>query len=332
MTDIIKDKDVLLKDDNKTKTRNESIDKEIKALIKQSEDTIKSKYGPNSNRIELECLNRYSSVYKNTDPQEHFEYFQNIYKKKRLEILDTIKDDKWIRLGNINVQFGEGTKVSSEMENKRKKIKIMLSDIYKIALDLQSIAEKTLDGIDDQMANESVGKDLIRPNILLLHLTRIFYFLNDDLDKDKLGEIVTHLETVLCVTKRTVIPDSMKIVDQTVNSPGMSNGLTSLFTMATSMMEKMGYKPPPGMKPPSDGEISQVINTVFGNETTQNVIHGMFSSLKDRNDFGTAVQEIIKNVTDPKTLESIQDSVKQTAHLANEMGLQNPPPIPEHFQ
>jgi len=330
MSDDVKNVDIILGDNDKLKSKIESFDREIRSLIKQSEDTIKSKYGEKTDRIELEYLSRYLSIYKNTKPEEHFQYFEIIYNKNHTDILNTIKDDRWIRSGNIVVQFGEGTKVSSEMENKRKKIKIPISDIYKIATELHLMAEKTLQGVDNKLADKSLAKDLIRPNILLLHLMRIFYYLKNG--DEELGKIVTHLETELCVPKRTVLPDPIKVVGQTLNSPAASNGLTSLFTMATSMMERMGYKPPPGMKPPSDGEISQVINTVFGNETTQNAIHGIFSSLKDCNDFGSAVQEVIKNVTDPKTMESIQESVKQTAFLANEMGLEKQPTIPEHFQ
>ena len=130
---------------------------------------------------------------------------------------------------------------------------------------------------------------------------------------------------MLGVTKKTINGESNKAPSEATSTggaggaggAGTGGGLSSLFTMATTMMEKMGYKPPPNMKPPSENEISNVINTVFNNETTQTAIQGMFSSLNGCQDFGSAIQEVVKNVTDPKTMEAIQGSVVQTAQAAN---------------
>jgi len=305
----------------KLEFKKKAFDREFRSLMKQSIETIQARYGMSIEfgevRPELVCLNRYLSIYNNMDPQEHYRYFETLYNRKRNEILNCLKDDRWIRTGNINIQFGEGIRATREIEEKRKQVRIMLSDIFLIACDLQQLAEKALDGIDATFANAAGGKDLIRPNILLLHLIRIFYYLNDSADKDQLGVIVTQLENDLGVTKKTINEDPWKKATQaTVTSPAATGGLSGLFTMATSMMERMGYKPPPGMKAPSEAEISTVIVTVFNNETTQNAIQGMFESLQGCQDFGSAVQEVVKNVTDPKTMEAIQGSVMQTAQMA----------------
>lgn len=297
-----------------------AFDKEFRSLVKQAQETIQARYGMSMEfgdvRPELVCLNRYLSIYNNMDPQEHYRYFETIYNRRRSEILNCLKDDRWIRTGNLVIQFGEGIKSTREIEEKRKQVRIMLSDIFLIACDLQAQAERALDGIDEKFAQAAGGKDLIRPSIILLHLIRIFYHLNDGADKVALGEIVTQLEDDLGVTKKTVAGEPWKAQLPNASSPAATGGLSGLFTMATSMMEKMGYKPPPGMKPPSENEISTVISTVFNNETTQNAIQGMFSSLQGCTDFGSAVQEVVKNVTDPKTMEAIQGSVMQTAQLA----------------
>jgi len=248
------------------------------------------------------------------EPQEHFQYFETLYNRKRVDILNCLKDDRWIRTGNIIIQFGDGIKTTKEKEEKRRQIRIMISDIFLIACDLQNSAEKTLDGIDEKFSSGAGGKDLIRPNVLLLHLMRIFYYLNDSNDKEQLGKIVSQLESDLGVSRKTVSEEQSKLVSSTEPIP--TGGLSGLFTMATNMMEKMGVKPPPGIKPPSEAEISNVINNVFNNETTQTAIQGMFSSLKECPDFGTAIQQVVKNVTDPKTMESLQGSVIQTAQSA----------------
>ena len=293
-----------------------AFDREFRLLVKQAQETIQVRYGMSIElgdvRPELVCLNRYLNIYNNMQPQEHYCYFETLYNRNRTLILNSLKDDRWIRTGRHIIQFGEGIKGMAE---KCKQIRIMLSDIFLIACDLQSNAEKALDGIDEKYAREAGGKDLIRPNIILLHLLRIFYHLNDGLDKESLSIIVTQLENDLGVTKKTVGTEP----STNASSPSAttsSGGLSGLFTMATTMMKKMGYEPPPGMKPPSEAEISTVIGTVFNNETTQNAIQGMFSSLHGCQDFGSAVQEVVKNVTDPKTMEAIQGSVMQTAQLA----------------
>lgn len=307
-------------DDSTTKAeaKKRAFDKEFRALVKQSQETINARYGTaiefGDVRVELVCLNRYLSIYNSMDPEEHYQYFETIYNRKRSEILNCLKDDRWLRTGNLVVQFGEGVRSTREIEEKRKQVRIMLSDIFLIACDLQAQAEKALDGIDEQFAPAAGGKDLIRGNILLLHLMRIFYHLNDGPDKVKLGEIVTQLEDDLGVQNKTVTATKETPVVSSDGNP--AGGLSSLFSMATNMMERVGFKPPPGMKPPSENEISAVISSVFNNETTQTAIQGMLSSLQGCNDFGSAVQEVVKNVTDPNTMAAIQGSVAQTAQLA----------------
>jgi hypothetical protein len=300
----------------KAEHKKKAFDRELRSLISQAKEIIIARYGTSIElgdvRVEAVCLNRYLNIYNSMSPQEHYRYFETLYNRKRTDILNTLKSDIWIRSGVI-IQFGEGIKVSKEIEEKRKQVRIMLSDIYMIARDLQLSAEKSLSNVDESYSQAMGGKDLIRPTILLLHLMRIFYHLNDSSDKEQLGAIVSHLEDDLGVTRKTLVNNSTtNILPQGEGN----NALGGLFNMATNMMERMGYKPPPGMKPPSEAEISTVINTFFNNETTQNAIQGMFSSLQGCQDFGTAVQEVVKNITDPKTMEAIQDSVVQTAQAA----------------
>lgn len=311
-------------DDNlkliKAEFKSKSFDKELRALIKQSQDTIESRYGVSIElgdiRPELACLNFYLTVYNSMKPQEHYCYFETLYNRNRHDILNCLKDDRWIRTGRLVVQFGEGIK---GIEEKCRPMRIMLSDIFLIACDLQDAAKKSLDGLAEELTESVGGKDLIRPNILLLHLTRIFYHLTDGDDKKALGEIVTHIETELGSPAKTVGSEpwiTPSLSGGTSGEQAPSGGLSGLFTMATNMMEKMGYKPPAGMKPPTETEISTVLNTVFNNDTTQNAIQGMFTSLQGCQDFGSAVNTVVQKVTDPETMNAIHDSVTHTAQSA----------------
>lgn len=297
-----------------------SFDREFRLLIKQAEETIRARHGVSMEigelRQELVCLSRYLSIYNSMDPHEHYCYFETMYGRHRNAILNCLKDDRWIRNSRIVIQFGEGIK---GMPESCRRVRIMLSDIFLMACDLQESAERALDGIDEKFA--AGGKDLIRPNILLLHLMRIFYFLIENNDKEALGKIVTQLEDELAVPRKTVGSEPWATSQPTMqqsSQPAPVGGLSGLFTMATTMMEKMGYKTPPSMKPPSEGEISNVINSVFNNETTQNAIQGMFTSLQGCQDFGSALQTVVKNVSDPTTMEAIQSSVLQSAQIAQQ--------------
>lgn len=316
--------------------KKKSFDRELRAFVKQAQETIEACYGISMEfgnvRSELVHMNKYMNVYDNMDPHEHYRYFETLFNRKRNDVLNCLKDDRWIRTGNIIIQYGEGIKMAKDLEEKRKFVRIPVSDIFLIAYDIQRKAEIALEGIDEKFAQDAGGKDLIRPAILLLHLMRIFYYLTDGSDKESLGAIVTQLEIDLGVGKRTVAEDPVKAakaaaIPAGASPMGSNTGLSGLFVMATNMMEKMGYKPPEGMKPPSEGEINNVISQVFNNETTQNAIQGMFSSMQGCTDFGSAIQHVVKNVTDPKIMADIQSSVAQTAINSPAFNNHNPVPI-----
>ncbi len=298
----------------KIEFKREKFNKEFRSLIEQSREIINTKFGRSIEfgkiTPELICLDRYLAIYNNTTPQEHYTYFETLFNRKRNEILNFPDDDQWIRSGKIIIQFGEGIKSTKEIEQKRKQVRIEISAIFLMACDLQLIAEKALDGIDEKFADQAGGKDLIRPNIILLHLMRIFYYLNDTSDKSSILIIVNKMEELIGATKtgEKISPQIESNANQT------SSGLSGIFTMATSMMEKFGIKPPPGMKPPTDADISNVMENVFTNANTQNAISTMFTQLNKCENIGEVVQEVVKNVTEQKTMNAIHESIIETTN------------------
>lgn len=303
------------KADVEASKKKNGFDRELRQLIKQSEETIHSRYGAlielGELRPELVCLNKYSNIYSGMKPEEHYCYFETFYNKNRMSIINSLEDDKWLRSGNLYVQFGEGIK---DLAEKCKSIRIMLSDIYAISWDLKETAEKSLDGIDQKFASGAGSKDLIRPQIFLLHLMRIFYYLNDGSDKIKLGEIITKLEEELGIPK-----ERMTVVKESATEDDEEGGLSSIFNVATGMMKKMGIEPPPDIKKPSNKEISTIIDKIFNNDATQGALEKMFSSLQGCTDLGSCLQTVVKNVTDPSTMSAIQDSVMQTSQIASQL-------------
>lgn len=298
----------------KKEHKKNSFDKEFRSLMIQSRETVDSKYGIAASiggpPEEIYTLERYSSVYENTKPEDHYRYFESLYNSKRRDILRTLEDDKWIRNGNIRIQFGDGIKATPEIEEKRKNIRIMLSSIFRIACDIKERTTKSLDGVDESLAQGVGGKDLIRPNIILLHLMRIFYHINETEDKKIIGDVVTKLENELGVTKKTVGAEPV--------GPISSAGLGGIFAAATSMMQKLGINPPAGAKMPTDSDLTEAVNSVFSNEDTQKTITQMISSLNGATDFNSIVQKMMQTASDPKTMETIRTSVEQSAQSAIE--------------
>jgi hypothetical protein len=316
----------------KEEAKSNSFDNDFKKLINQARGTILSRYGSEMGnmRDEIILMDKYIKIaYGSTRPRDHYQYFETLYNRKRIFIIDCLKESSdhdgkkmmvidfdWIKGGNCVIQFGEGIKApNKEFEEQRAQLQIRLSDIFASALELQKMTLERLKGFDSAMVQEAGGQDLIRPEILMLHLMRIFYHLNDGIDKNQLGKIVTHLEETLGVPMRTVTKNPVDIGTQTMSGPEGTGALSGLFSMATNMMKNMGYEPPAGMKPPSEQDISRVINSVFNNQTTQTAIQGMFKSIQGKADFGSTVQEVIRGVSSPETLNAIQESVTQTTGL-----------------
>lgn len=310
----------------KAEFKKTSFDREFRMFMKQAGETISERYSAmiemGDIRVEQVCLNRYLNIYNAMTPEEHFEYIEMIYNRHRTSILNTRNDDSWIRKGNVVIQFGQGVKGLPE---KCKQVRIMVSNIYQMACDLQAQMEKSLEGLDEKYSQGAGGKNLIRPSILLLHLFRMFYYLNDGIDKPKLGEIVTAYEDELRIEKKTVGSEpwnvNKNVNGNVANVMGNGAGLSGIFNMATTMMEKMGIKPPEGLKPPTEEQIANIMTGVFSDQNTQNAIQGMFTQLQGCNDFNSMVQTVVKNVADPNTMEAIQGAVIQTAQIANESSI-----------
>jgi hypothetical protein len=303
---------------NKERIKKQGFDRETRQFIKQAQETIQSKYGSlielGQTRPELVCLNKYFNIYNSMMPEEHYCYFEQFYGRHRSQILNILQDDSWLKKKGLAIQFGEGIKT---LADKCKPIRIMVSDIYILACELQQTAEKALDGIDEKFAQG--GKDLIRPSILLLHLLRIFYYINDTTDKPELAEILSKLEEDLGIPVERRTLTKTQTSNSKADASESEDGLSSIFSMATNMMEKMGYQPPAGMKGVTNKEITQVINKVFMNPATQGAIETLFSSMQGCNDLNSAIQTVVKNVTDPATMNAIQDSVISTSQMAAQM-------------
>jgi hypothetical protein len=250
--------------------------------------------------VELDCLNKYFTIYEKTQPDDHYEYFSNVYNRYRDEIL--LGSDTWITSSKkqINIQFGEGIK---SLEGKVNNAKIMITSIYNMALELKQNSDDSLKGTN--IENES--EEAFFPIIIRYHLYCIFFYLLEPNDKDvkTLGLIINNFEKSLNMDTRTYI-------EPTNNNS--NTGISAIFNMAKGVMSKMGVEV--GNVPaPNEADIMTVFNNVLNNEKTQTMMQGIFSSLKNgnQNDIGGTLNGIVQSISKPESMEILRETVASTS-------------------
>jgi hypothetical protein len=154
--------------------------------------------------------------------------------------------------------------------------------------------------------------NLIRPYILLLHIMRIFYLLVETNDKNELGRIVAFLEEFLGTPTR-LVNNSPAAPAGNPNGETLAEGsqFSGLFTMATGIMERMGHKPPPDLKVPSDSDINRMVNGIFSSEAAQKTISSAIPTLDKCTDPTAALSQVIQSVANPETMKLLHESVEQ---------------------
>jgi len=291
-----------------TKTDNAIFDKEINALFTNSKTIIKAKdatklkiNGPQVNPV-MKCLNKYIKAYELSEPDDHKEYFLNIYKKYRVPILKGYKNDSWLRKNSIIIQFGEG------LENVNKEIRIMLSSIYNTACQLRKDAETNLEGLPDE-AYENC-QELIYPDIFMLHLYRLFResLPPDNEDRSKLNNLVTEIEGELGIESESQVQ---------TNAP---SGFSGMMNLISGLLPKLGIPAPDVSKMPSEQEMSNILNNLLNNPQTQSTISNVFTSLSDCQDLGQLATKLLSGLNDPKLTEVITSTVETTVAGAIQQG------------
>lgn len=296
-------------------------DNSFREYIRKCKDVIKEKYCEDIDNVYLDpnmkAIKRYFQLYKKMNSSEHFQYFEKIYNVNRSKILND-DNDEWIRKGDIIIQLG-GLKLTGvkATDDKRKQIRIYVSDIYNISCNLRDQAKKLYADIDIEFIEEKGKLDMQGSDLLLLNIMKIFYHLNDGDDKMLLIKIINRLENklgILVKTEMTVTPSTN--TTNTNTNTNNTGGFSGLFSIARTIMESSGIKPPPEMKTPTDEDVSRSINAVFQNEGTKNVIQKMVSSLQGCTDIGTAISSVVKDISNPTTINALQTSIQQTAQQA----------------
>lgn len=292
-------------------------DNAFKDYIRKCKDIIRSIYEENPDKVYLDpnmkTIKRYFQLYKKMNVSEHFQYFETIYSVNRSKILNN-NDDEWIRKGDIIIQLGglksTGNKSTDE---KRQQIRIYVSNIYNISCEIRKEVKELYADIDEQYIEEKGKLNMQGPDLLLLNIMKIFFHLSTGDDKTLLVKIINKLEDKLNILVKT---EMIVTSTNSTNNNNSGSSFSGLFSIARTIMESSGIKPPPEMKTPTDEDVSRSINAVFQNEATKSVIQKMVTSLQGTTDIGSAIQSVVKDIANPTTINALQTSIQQTAQQA----------------
>lgn len=245
----------------------------MEAFMKQLKETLlsnergKIKLGNVKNPI-LVSLNRYQRCLDKTSPEEHEEYFMNVYKRYRIPILSN-KDDRWLRKNKVKIVFGKP----------KYGIRIFLSAIYNTACELAKSANEKIEAFGDAAGEDD---DLDRKDFILLYLYRVFRELAPEQDYDKISEIIQDLEELLDVESESVpLPKSS------------GQGLNSITQIASGLLQNLTKTAEDNKISPESLDLPKMFNEIFQNDEFK----GAFNKIVQNDDFKGIFNKLASGMT-----------------------------------
>lgn len=286
--------------------KTETFNKELRSLFKVLREVLEarsSKSGkPDTENPLYNSLYKYVKLYDKTKPDEHFDYFIEIYKSYRDAIL--VGGDKWLLNNNINIRWGEGVIANS-------KIVVFLTNIYRNATTLKEDTEKDLNREHNKLIFQQ-RRELILPEAILLHLYRIFNVLIEN-DKEQLGKIIDGLEISLQI--------------KPADTPISGEALTPMIESVKGLLGKTGLLPPEmsDALPTSQaanmiGNMVNAINGIFKDESSKEAIGGIFNAMNGATSPIDAIQKLIPMFNGPQ-LANVMGAIGKNMDLSSMKGV-----------
>jgi len=289
-------------------TSNPVLKENMEALLRQLKEVLlekeKTKILKGKNPI-LVSLNKYQKVLDRTLPEEHEEYFLKVYKSYRIPILSN-KNDRWLRKSSIKITYDNT------------KIRILLSAIYNIACHLADEAEKRLEGFPDDAYEECM--DLIRKDIILLHLYRVFREFAPEKDQDKLSSIIQEYEEVLGLE-----------ADKSVSKPskpasGAENPMAAIGSLVNNLVSGLNQTARDNdLSPEETPDFGKMLSGVLENDAIKNAMHALMGSMTEGGlgsgeggppSFDTVIKGVANSLSSPdfkdtmaKTMATFQEPI-----------------------
>jgi len=254
--------------------------KEFVSLTKECRKLVQDKfkeYGDLSSFHEIKKLDRFIKFSEVMEVPTLYIYFEKFYEKYGDKLLSVLTDDSFLK-NDVVIQFAEFE--TGPLKEKCKDVKILLSDFYNMALEIQSNAkmEMYVNKSDENIHN------LIRPNILILHLLRLCYIVSDDLEKTKIARPLTKLEKELGIRNLTHQQESK------------GNGFETLFNnFASIISDSMGIQIPANLKVPPDEELLNKTRMILSNEKAQKLFKSFAENASNKGNLENGLKSVIKN-------------------------------------
>lgn len=272
-------------------SREQVFDTEIKKFfdvcikILESHGKAFMNLNPNSDSHVLRNLQRYRTIYNMTEVETHIPYFQKLFRNYRDDLLNVLRDDKWLQDDNVVIQFGEEL-TDADLRKRSAKRKIEISTIYKNAIQLRKSVEESLKGLPDSAHSNT--QELIYPEVFLLHLFRILsaiYPQNKEIQRN-----VQVLEKDLGVTSARKTGHPLENIAE--NAKQLLSGVL-----------------PGNLKIPSNEELNQKLETAFKDPLVSETLGSTVNSLMNAKNLGEGLGLAIKSLENPKFMDGLMRAV-----------------------
>jgi hypothetical protein len=264
---------------------NTEIKKFFDVCTKILESHSKSFLGSSGSNV-LRNLQRYQTVYNMTDVETHIPYFQKMFRSYRDDILNVLRDDKWLQDENVVIQFGEELE-DSELKKRSAKRKIEVSSIYKSALQLRKSAEESLKGLPE-IAQERC-QELIYPEIFLLHIFRILsaiYPQNKELQRN------------------------IQVLEKDLGCSLSKKSGTPLESLAENAKQLLSGVLPGNFKIPSNEEINQKFESAMKDPLVSETLGTTVNSLMNAKNLSEGIGLAMKSLENPKFMDGLMKAVQ----------------------
>lgn len=287
---------------------------ELKKLYKVLHDTVDIKSHKGKKKappIQITYLDKYINLFNKVSEEDEFLFhkgFINVYNTNKNAVLSMVIDDelkdKWL-LDTDNL-------IIIQLDAKKfDKHKILLSRFYDEAVRKRKNAEERAEkSLDDDDANNI---DLIKSNIILYHLYKIWKILFPD--EQKLDDIIEFLRGELGMDEGDEDVESSSSTSSGVKMPEFtpdlfkSGGFGKLFGLAKTVMEQTGIDD--GGEQKFDAEdFDKVFSNVINSDGTKNMINGVLEKSKNTSDIGGLIETMTETIKSGSLEKTIRESVE----------------------
>lgn len=258
----------------------------------------------------LKCLNKYIRVFKEVKRKKPEAVLDEVdschrsaYAIHRKAILDGSRNDTWLRNDAIIIYFG-GTKTAMTED-----VKIQLGFIYTKAIELCAAIPE-----DEKKEQE----ELNYPDIIILHLYRIFRGRAPGSDYAKLSEIIKQLESDLGIAVGTTPDMGLGAID-------FGAMLSNVASNVTSSLREQGLT-----TDDNHLDIGRVVNNIINSDAAKQVA----GNVKNVMNTGKSGEDLTKGLVDAvlsrestsHIAKAVSDSMK-VAGMSDEKAPARPAPI-----